>query len=141
MVVFAIPFFLSACNYDNCSSRLGFNLDYHLFTDVKIAGTYYCGLVNGALDGDKEAIINLSKVAVYDFASYQHGAVLIEVIDRITERRYVEIIKPVLTEKEIRKVASYLMGGLDFTDNTKYTRKTFAQAFPLLKTYDPTLTE
>ena len=40
--------FLYSCHSDNCSKNLSFELDYHLFEDIKINGKTYCELVNGA---------------------------------------------------------------------------------------------
>ena len=41
--------FLYSCHSDNCSKNLSFELDYHLFEDIKINGKTYCELVNGGL--------------------------------------------------------------------------------------------
>ena len=48
--------FLYSCHSDNCSKKLSFELDYHLFEDIKINGKTYCELVNAALKGDIHTI-------------------------------------------------------------------------------------
>jgi hypothetical protein len=134
--ILLISLLLCSCNRDNCSSRLGFDLDYHLFAKVSIEGISYCDLVNKSLDGSEEAIIKLSKVQVYDGASYQHGAVLIEVIDRVSEQRYLSLIKQNMGEIGLQKIYyAALIGGLDFTINKKYKGKTIDKAFPILTKY------
>ncbi|MBK8968383.1 MAG: hypothetical protein IPM36_17305 [Lewinellaceae bacterium] len=111
-VISALALFLYSCNTDNCSDKLGFKIDYHLFDDIKIDGKSYCDLVNGAIKADKGCVLALSKVNVGDFASYQHGAVLIEVIDKLTEPEYLKIISK-LDDKERKAIYySYVWAGL-----------------------------
>ncbi len=131
-VVLATVLFLHSCNTNNCSDKLGFELDYHLFDEININGKSYCDLVNEALKNDKESILELSTINVSDFASYQHGAVLIEVINKVTESEYLKIIKK-LDDKERKAIYySYIWAGLEFTPNPKYKKKTIEIAFPEL---------
>ena len=132
VILLIASLFLCSCNLDTCSKRLGFTLSYYAFSSVKIDGSTYCELVNQSLDGNEKAIINLSKVNVHDGAGYEHGAVLIEVIDRISEEKYVGLLKDSFKTQDIGKVFAYLRAGLDFTDNPKYNRKKVEEAFPLL---------
>ncbi len=128
----AIALFLYSCNIDNCSDKLGFKLDYHLFDEINMNGKTYCVLVNEALKGDKESILELSKINVSDFATYQHGAVLIEVINKMTESEYLKIINQ-LDDKERKAIYySYVWAGLEFTPNPKYKKKHIEIAFPEL---------
>lgn len=128
-------FFVGACNLDTCSKRLGFSLDYYMFEKVRVGRSTYCELVNQSLDGNETAITNLSKVDVYDGASYQHGAVLIEVIDKISERKYLDLIQTQLPENMRRRTLSYLHAGMDYTENAKYKGKKMEEAFPLLSQF------
>lgn len=121
-----------SCNTNNCSNKLGFKLDYHLFEDIKIGDKYYCDLVNEAMEGKKEDIIILSTIDISDFASYQHGAVLIEVIDKISEQEYLKIINKLSEEQKRQIYYSYIWGGLEFTPNPKYENKHIEDAFPEL---------
>ena len=102
-VLSAIALLLHSFNIDNCSEKLGFKLDYHLFDHIKVNGKSYCDIVNSALKGDKEFIVILSKVNVGDFASYQHGAVLIEVINIISESEFLKLINQ-LDDKEKKAI-------------------------------------
>jgi hypothetical protein len=131
-IISIISLFFYSCNTDNCSDKLGFKLDYHLFDDIKMNGKSYCDLVNGALNGDKECVLELSKINVGDFASYQHGAVIIEVINKLTESEYLKIINR-LDDKEKRAIYySYVWAGLEFTPNPKFRKKHIEGAFPEL---------
>lgn len=124
--------FLYSCHSDNCSKKLSFELDYHLFEDIKINGKTYCELVNGALKGDKDSILNLSKISVGDFGSYQHGVVLIEIIDIVTVDKYLMIVSS-LSEKEKKQLYYTIWAGLEFTPNPKYKGKHIETIFPELK--------
>lgn len=126
-----ITMLLCSCNTDNCSEKLGFKLDYHLFDDIKINGKSYCDLVNEAMSGNKESVLELSKINIGDFASYQHGAVLIEVIDKLSEPEYLKIIES-LDDKERKAVYYKIWAGLEFTPNPKYEKKHIEVAFPEL---------
>ena len=123
---------LFSCNTDNCSKNLGFNLDYHLFDDIKVNGNTYCQLVNKALRGNKQAIIDLSKIEVGDGASYQHGAVLIEVIDKISEKEYLNTISSLSNKEKKTIYYSFIEAGLEYTSNEKYRKKNIEIAFPKL---------
>lgn len=130
--VLAIVVSLPSCNNDNCSKNVGFNLSYHLFKDVRINGKTYCKLVNQSLEGDLTAVRELSSVKVLDGASYEHGAVLIEVIDKISEKNYLEAIKN-FSEKEKKYIYySILSAGLEFTQNPKYEKRDIESVFPIL---------
>ena len=122
---------LFSCCRHSCSAELGFRIDYYLFEDIKIDGKSYCNLINKALKGDKKSIIGLSKVKVFDFASYQHGAVLIEVIDDITESEYLKLTRS-LSVEEKHLIYYYVMAGLEYTPNKKYSGKEIEKAFPVL---------
>lgn len=121
---------LFSCSPNTCSDRLGFEIDNHLFDKIKVNGYTYCELVNRSLDKDKQAIIDLSKVSVGDGASYQHGAVLIEVIDLIGEIEYLKIVQSLTTDEKKRIYNSFLPAGIEYTPNKKYSNVSTAVAFP-----------
>lgn len=131
-LILVITLLLHSCNSDNCSEKLGFKLDYHLFDDIKVNGMSYCDLVNGALEGDKECVLELSKISVSDFGSYQHGAVLIEVIDNLSESEYLKLINQLQIKERKAIYYSYVWAGLEFTPNPKYQKKRIEIAFPEL---------
>ncbi|PJZ64919.1 hypothetical protein CH371_15570 [Leptospira wolffii] len=130
-VIVASGFF--SCNFDTCSKNLGFELDYHLFDKIYVNGDTYCAIVNKSLSGDAKKISDLSSIVVYDGAVYQHGAVLVEVIDRISEQAYWESIKN--TPKK-RHICRSIMAGLEYTENPKYSaysrKSNIESAFPFL---------
>jgi hypothetical protein len=120
--IIIITIIFVSCNIDNCSKKLKYTkLNYYLFSNININGDTYCDLVNKSLLGNKKSIVNLSKIAVYDGAVYEHGAVLLEVIDKISETEYVNIIiHEQLTKNERRYLLNNLSAGLDYTKNEKW---------------------
>lgn len=96
LIIIIIP----SCNRDTCSKRLGFELDYYFFQGIYANGCTYCKLVNRSLKGDSSTTISLSNLQINEGdSSFQHGAVLIEVIDRVTEERHWDMIKNVKDKK------------------------------------------
>ncbi len=122
---------ITSCNYNSCSESIGIKLDYHLFTKVKINGYNYCELVNKALKGDEKALLYLTRVRVADGATYQHGAVMIELIEHVSEEKFMNIIQEISFEDQSVLYYSYLRAGLEYTNNPKYINKTSKEAFPL----------
>ncbi|MDH6310939.1 hypothetical protein M2451_003803 [Dysgonomonas sp. PFB1-18] len=75
---------LFACNNDNCSKKLKYvKLNYYLFEHISLDGSSYCCLVNESLTSNENSILKLSKIEVSDGATYEHCAVLLEIIDKI----------------------------------------------------------
>lgn len=118
-----------SCRTNNCSDVLGFQLDTHLFDSIDVDGKSYCDLINEAMNGERKSVIELSLINIYDFASYQHGAVLIEVINKLSEVEYLRIINQLEREK-IKTIYYYVKAGLDFTPNQKYKNKSIETLFP-----------
>ena len=129
-LVFTVFGFYS-CNIDTCSEKLPFKLDYHLFSHIEVNGDTYCEMVNKAFNNDDEIILVLSKMELYDFAAYQHGAVLIEIIDCYSEQKYCDLISR-LSELEKKHIYYTVRGGLEFTPNNKFQNKDIQDVFPLL---------
>jgi hypothetical protein len=126
---------LYSCNQDNCSKNIGFKLDYHLFDQINVGGKTYCELVNEALQGDVGAIANLSKVEVHDGATYQHGRVLIKVIEKLSETKYIAVLAN-FTDKEKKLVYYSLWAGLQYNSDSRSQKAQFVEiAFPQLGKY------
>ncbi|MFD2907176.1 hypothetical protein ACFSX9_00365 [Flavobacterium ardleyense] len=131
MLFIIVTELLISCNNYNCTSKFGFELDSHLFSSIKVNGNTYCELVNGAFLGDELCIANLLKVDVKDFASYQHGAVLIELIDKIGEVDFLNKTA-ILSRKEKKNIYYSIKAGLEFIPNIKYHKKHLHSIFPLI---------
>lgn len=122
----------NSCNEDNCSVNVGFKLSYHLFENININGSTYCDLVNESFTGKLNSILALSRLKIEGGASYEHGAVLIEIIDKIGEKKYLKIFCQLNQEERKYLYYSIIFAGLDFTENLKYKNKSIDKVFPLL---------
>ena len=126
---FIVALILVSCNRDDCSDKL----DYHLFESIKVDGNDYCDLVLLSLENDKNSVINISKVDLSDFASYQHGAVLINVIEKYGEDRYIKDVFNDLSNEKRNLVIASLKAGVEFYKSSKKRNlNDFNTSFPKL---------
>ncbi|WP_394748246.1 hypothetical protein [Spongiimicrobium salis] len=121
---------LSSCNIDNCSDKLPLDLDYHLFQSIKVEDQSYCDLVNAAFLQNQKAIRNLSILEISDFASYQHGVVLITLLDEISEEKYFPIYKSLNVEQK-KYLISNLEAGMELLSN-KIKYEDIQSKYPLI---------
>lgn len=139
MLVLAASLFATvACN-KTCKHAAGVELDEHLFSDVVIDGRPYCATVNAALLGDSSAIKELSVYARFDgVAAYQHGAVLIEIVNTIHEDRYLKVLGD-LSPYESTSLANSLEAGIDYADTLRTTsgctKRSLECIYPLVHSY------
>jgi hypothetical protein len=135
-IAFLISFILYtifySCNKDNCSTKLGFTLSYNLFDDIDVNGDTYCDLVSKSLNDNEKSITELCKLKFNDGASYEHGAAIIEVINKISEKKFTAIFRKLDNEEKKYLYNSILFAGLEFTNNLNYKGKHISKAFPLL---------
>ena len=130
-IIIGLLFSLLSCNLDNCSSKLNFKLDYHLFDDIKVKNRSYCDLVNDSFSGDKSAIKDLSTLQLYDFASYQHGGVILQLIEKMGEQDYVESLVGLNQEEKVI-LKNSLKAGLEFTESINLKGKNLEELFPIV---------
>lgn len=114
------------CN--NCSQVKGIKIPELLNRSVDES---YCKLLERALELDKDAIIEISVFDVFDSASYEHGYVLIRLIEKIGEEEYLKAIKNVSVEQK-KSIESYLWAGLEYGGNKIYSNKKLNEVLPLL---------
>lgn len=72
----------------------------------------YCQLYSESSKGDLESIKEISLLSFYDGLVYEHGLVLISLINKLGEDKYLES----LTDTDIderKKICSYLRAGLN----------------------------
>ena len=96
-------------------------------------GISYCKLLRKAIDGNEE---DIKKLMLLDFsgsgaANYDHGDVLVKLIDRLGEETIISSLGSQLTEEEKRKIEAYIAVGLEYGSNL-HQGQTLEVAFPLL---------
>lgn len=127
--VISIIFFLfgiTSCSKYNCSNNYISNylLDYSIEKEYD-----YCNLFNSAKEGNEQHIKKFFLLPFYDGLAYEHGAVLLELIDVLGEKKIIESLKSI-NEKEKKLIQGYLMVGLDFTQNPKFKGKKLNVNYP-----------
>lgn len=101
--------------------------DYH--------GISYCQLLKKALDGNQD---DIRKLILLDFsgagaAGYEHGDVVVKLIDRLGEETIISSLGE-LTKEEKESIKSYIRVGLEYGNNP-HQGQTLEQAFPRLNQY------
>ena len=101
--------------------------DYH--------GINYCRLLKKAIDGNQE---DIKKLMLLDFggagaAGYDHGDVVVKLIDRLGEETIISSLGK-LTKEEKETIKSYIRVGLEYGNNP-HQGQTLEVAFPRLNQY------
>jgi hypothetical protein len=91
----------------------------------------YCQLLNEATKGNVTSIKQLALLEIYDGVGYDHGGVIVDLIELIGEDKFIQSLAAITNEQK-RNVKSYIEAGLEYGNNLQ--SKTFKKAFP--KTYD-----
>ena len=96
-------------------------------------GISYCKLLKRAINGHQE---DIKKLMLLDFsnsgeAGYDHGDVLVKLIDRLGEETIISSLGRQLTEEEKGTIKSYIGVGLEYGSNPHQGQKPEV-AFPLL---------
>ena len=99
-------------------------------------GINYCNLLDNAIDGDNKSIRELS---LLDYSgdgepSYDHGNVLVKLIDCIGEKKFISALGNNLSTKERNSIRDYLLVGLEYGD-TKHKGQKINDAFPLVDNF------
>ena len=102
--------------------------DYH--------GISYCKLLNKAIEGNQE---DIKKLILLDFsgageAGYDHGDVIVKLIDRLGEETIISSLGNQLTEEEKGRIEAYISVGMEYGSNPHHGQKPEV-AFPLLYEY------
>lgn len=123
---------VTSCMQKNCGTNIEIPESV-----LRIANEYnydYCNLLKMSQARDQKAIRQFSLLHFSDGVSYEHGAVLIDLLDQLSENYYLNTIQSFSKDQRI-VVYSSLAAGLDCTQNPKFTRKSFKDAFPELYSF------
>jgi len=109
-----IVFLLFACNNDKCKNVQDIVVS-NLILETIDSSKNYCNLLDKAIRGDKSSIEKISLLNLYDGSGYDHGFVLIQLIEKIGEDSYIKALKKKgLSNDEKSKIKSYLDVGLEY---------------------------
>lgn len=94
-------------------------------------GIDYCDVVTKASLNDDDAIKQISVMDFDNAVGYDHGAVLVDLILKIGEQKYIEIITA-FTKEDKNRIKGYLRVGLEYGGNPQVKSKSIDEAFPKL---------
>ena len=90
-------------------------------------------MLNKAIAKDANSIKQLTLLDFGDAAGYDHGTVIVDLIDLIGEEKFIQSLGAI-NEKQKNKLNSYLIVGIEYGNNPNLQGKTVKEAFP--KIYD-----
>jgi hypothetical protein len=111
----------------------GISVSELLMTNAEERNIDYCGILSLASSNDKSAIKQISLLEFENAVGYDHGIVLVELIEKIGENNFIVGIKK-LTIGERNRVKSYLEVGIEYgeTDGEHDLKKRFPKLFDVL---------
>ena len=92
-------------------------------------GIDYCKLLSKAVNGDDVSIMQLSILEFYESVGYDHGAVIVDLIERIGENKFIHSFKIANTEQK-NLVKWYIEAGLEYGNNPLKNDYSFEEVFP-----------
>lgn len=128
IAVFLIFISLSCSNKCNVE---GIEVSELLATSSGEKGIQYCSLLEDALRGNEKAIAELSLLEFSNATGYDHGAVIVDLVLKIGEKKYIKAISAI--NKEQRSlIQSYIDVGLEYGRNPVIKSRDIKEAFPNL---------
>ena len=92
-------------------------------------GIDYCKLLSKAVNGDDVSIVQLSILKIYESAGYDHGAVIVDLIERIGEDKFIHSLK-IGSAEQINLVKRCIEAGIEYGNNPSLHGKAFKEVFP-----------
>ncbi len=130
--VFIILFILS-CSNKSCPNVEGINVTELLYFSATKRSYPLCSLVEKSIAEDKKALKELSLLEIFDAASYDHGILLIDVIDKVGVSVFIDALQGIGKEEK-EKVRSYLDVGLEYGNRYPELSR-LEQVFPEIATF------
>ncbi len=93
----------------------------------------YCKLLSEAVKGDNASIKQLALLEIYESAGYDHGVVIVDLIELIGEDKFIHSLKTINIEQK-KWIKGYIEVGLEYRDNQNLQAQTLKEVFP--KIYD-----
>lgn len=121
-----------ACN-NNCNVK-GIIVTEQLLTLSQEKSVAYCELLDLALKGNNRAIKQLSLIDFKDSAGYDHGTILVKIIFKIGEDKYINALHS-LNLKQKKYIISYLDVGLLYGNFPDLKKKKGHVIFPKVYSY------
>lgn len=92
-------------------------------------GIDYCELLSKAVNGDDVSIMQLSILKFYESFGYDHGAVIVDLIEQIGENKFIHSLR--MTSAEQKEMINwYIEAGLEYGNNPSLQDNAFEEVFP-----------
>lgn len=94
----------------------------------------YSKLLKRATEGDEKSIKQLTLLSFSDASGYDHGAVIVDLIEIIGEDKFIESLSLINYEQK-QNIKAYIEVGLEYGNNEKIKAKTIEMAYPKIFTF------
>jgi len=93
----------------------------------------YCNLIREALIGKEKAIIEFSLLEFSDGMIYEHGEIIIKIIKKIGERKFLNLLRKYKISYENKRIIYYyVLSGFPLQDEEIFKKK-FPQLYKYLQ--------
>ena len=96
--------------------------------------TDYCKVLKKATENDENSIRQLVLLEYYDGTSYDHGSVIVDIIELLGEEAFLKAISTI-EDRQKKYVASIIKAGLEYGNNPRLQGLSFKEAFPSVFDY------
>lgn len=117
--------------FTNCGNRTinGIEVSELLLIVSKQQNINYCKLVYEATEGNQNSIKQLALLEINDGAGYDHGEVIVNLIEIIGEGKFLHSIGAI-RDKEKWLIIGYIEVGLEYGYHPNLQTESFKEAFP-----------
>lgn len=129
LVVFNIS--IISCFNEPCCENITIDIPVNVKEEYDSAPENYCCILKSALKGNKEDVKRISLLDFSDGFTYEHGNVLLEIINVLDEKVYISSLVGI-SKQDRMKILSYLNAGFNFSRNKKYVNKRIEDVYPEL---------
>ena len=89
----------------------------------------YRKLLRESTEGNAKSTKELALLKFYDASGYDHGAVIVDLIDLIGEDKFIQSLS-MINKKQKKDIEGYIEVGLEYGNNPKFQNKSIKEAFP-----------
>lgn len=103
--------FLSSCEY-NCKNEAGIEVTELLHNHTSNREIKYCDILKGAVKGEVDKLYELLGLDIYGAASYDHGIVLVNLVNYFGEEKFIRLTSKISSETKENTLYNLKVGLL-----------------------------
>jgi len=128
-------FFLLFANCHRHKVVNGIEVSVILLSTAKENKVDYCNLLKEAIEGSEKSIRELTLLIFYEAAGYDHGSVIVDLIEVVGEDKFTKSLMR-LSPEEKQLVKGYISVGLEYGNNQKYkANNSLEKVFPIIYSF------